>query len=62
MTNLDLFSKILSLFFPESYWAKYLSKGDFAEQTQKTLTTSMGMGKLLYHSESMESEIFINET
>ena len=47
---------------PKNNWAKYLSKGDFAEQTQKTLTTSMGMGKLLYHSESMESEIFIYET
>ena len=47
---------------PRSNWARYLSKGDFAEQTQKTLTTSMGMGKLLYHSEFMYSEIFINET
>ena len=37
MTDLDLFSKILSLLLPESYWAEYLSKGDFAEQTEQIL-------------------------
>ena len=61
MTNLDLFSKILNLLLPESYWAEYLSKGDFAEQTQKFLPTKVGMGKLLHHSEVMDSEIFISE-
>ena len=61
MTNLDLFSKILSLFLPESYWAKYLSNRLITEKTQKILTTKVGMGKLLYHSESLDSEIFISE-
>ena len=61
MTNPDLFGKILSLFLPESYWAKYLSRRNFAEQTQKILTTKVGMGILLHHSESLGSEIFINE-
>ena len=61
MTNIDLFSKVLSLLLPESYWAEYLSKGDFAEQTKKILTTKVGMGILLHHSEYLGYEFFIYE-
>ena len=61
MTNLDFFSKILSLFLPESYWAKYLSNRLITEKTQKILTTKVGMGILLHNSESLGSKIFIYE-